>query len=164
MTNSTIPSIVSSVLLAMIAYKVYSNDESKKEHYVNYPTGLSKNKITMEVAGQSPVISETSILPSSEKVKETPIVPDNPLPRTDDGATPPVVIVDRVLKEGHAALQSRHRKNGDNIRGDLPIAPYVPCGLFGYTTLNKRGLHEGILGFGENNTTEKPKSYLSVRE
>lgn len=162
MTNSTIPSIVSSVLLAMIAYKVYSNDESKKEHYVNYPTELRKKNITLEV--ESPVLTETAILPSSSaKVPEIPVVPDNPLPLTDGGDRPPVYTVDRVLEKGHAALQSRHRKNGDNIRGDLSIAPYEPCGLFGYTTLNTRGLHQGILGFGENKSAEKQESYLSVR-
>lgn len=161
MTNSTIPSIVSSVLLAMIAYKVYSNDESKKEHYVNYPTGLRKKNISLEV--ESSVLTETAILPSSSpKLREMPVVPDNPLPLTNDGARPPVYTVDRVLEKGHAALQSRQRKNGDNIRGDLSIAPYVPCGLFGYTTLNTRGLHQGILGFGEK-SAKPEESYLSVR-
>ncbi len=168
MTNSTIPSIISSVLLAMIAYKVYSNDESKKEHYVNFPSGLKPKpdngkKITMEVAERD-ILASSSV---KQKVPEMPVVPENELPVTDGGEKPPVYIVNRALHNSHAALQSRQLEAADPIRGDLQNItpnPTGPDSLLGYTTLNRRGIHKGILGFGVNDAVQKPESYLSVRQ
>jgi hypothetical protein len=185
MSNSTItiPSIISSVLLGMIAYKVYSkNEEKNKEHFVNFPStikssqkeqknymNVAKSNITYTVDTTGPAVVEASnVFPVPTEEVQVPFPESVELPISVDGTIPLSVdqiynVDQRTLSKSHAALRDRQLEGADVVRGDLSIEIESPCGRFGYTTERKSALHGGMLNFGVTDPNEKKQeSFLQT--
>jgi hypothetical protein len=148
--NSVFPSIISSLLVGMIAYKVYSTTSETRENFENVKLP-KKGTNSVQYTGDSDstkgdfnlISSPSSSSGSGGTVyKQEPI----PLPKIEGAPDPQQLDINFSLpKIGYRNLVSRNRSLGDPIRGDLSISSTYPCEMFRSVHTHPDNLHPGAM-------------------
>ena len=150
--NSVFPSIISSLLVGMIAYKVYSTTSETRENFENVKLPKTKGTNSVQYTGDSDstkgdfnLVSSSSSSSSGGTVyKQEPI----PLPKIEGAPDPEQLDITFSLpKIGYRNLVSRNRSLGDPIRGDLSISSTYPCEMFRSIHMSPENLHPGAMKY-----------------
>ena len=148
MNNTIIPSLLSSLFVAGVAYKLYINKkDEKREHFLDYNLSkLKKNKVTYDTKIENEVDSDILKIEENHMKNEPSnklVMEEIPLPELED-TPPPFYEVDRIYKKN---IVSRQMKFGDPIRGDILITPRSrsDCDWYIPSTSTLDSLHEGAL-------------------
>ena len=153
--NSVFPSIISSLLVGMIAYKVYSTTSETRENFENVKLPKTKGTNSVKYTGDSDstkgdfnLVSSSSSSSSKSSggtvYKQEPI----PLPKIEGAPDPDKLDINFSLpKIGYRNLVSRNRSLGDPIRGDLSISSTYPCEMFRSIHMSPENLHPGAMKY-----------------
>ena len=165
MSESTIPTILSSLLLGMIVYKVYSNENSKIERFVNMPLSVQPAKTisySTERGGYNPKDEANKFysLKTMPTQKSLPELENIPLPEPADGSIPPSTHFYDVKRVVDVSMQDRLQGQGDVIRGDLEIPVKPISDMFNYVTIRESATRGGILDFGTKKSKNQVQTFL----
>lgn len=153
MTNTFVPSLLSSIFVAGVAFKLYMNKkEEKREHFLDYNIKkMKKNSVTYDETKSNEIDSdilklEDDIVKEEKSPNNKLVMEEIPLPTLEgDNTPPPFYEVDRIYQKN---IISRQQMHADPIRGDIPIIPRSrgDCDWFIPSTSTYDSLHEGALG------------------
>ena len=109
MNNTIIPSLLSSLFVAGVAYKLYINKkDEKREHFLDYNLSkLKKNKVTYDTKTENEVDSDILKIEENHMKNEPSnklVMEEIPLPELED-TPPPFYEVDRIYKKNIVSRQ-----------------------------------------------------------
>jgi hypothetical protein len=153
MTHNFVPGLLSSIFVAGVAFKLYTNKkEDKREHFLDYNIKkMKKNSVTYDETKSNEIDSdilkiEDDVVKKEESPNNKLVMEEIPLPILEgDNTPPPFYEVDRIYNK---QIISRQQMHADPIRGDIPIIPRSrgDCDWFIPSQSTYHSLHEGALG------------------
>lgn len=166
MNNSTIPTVLSSLLLGMIFFKVYSKDEKKIERFVSFPPSVNSIEYSTEKGGYNATEAANEFY-AARRVPEAkmPQIDNIPLPVPDSelGDVPPPDFYN-VKRVADVSMQDRQQRHGDLIRGDLDIEAEKICSMFNYVTNRPESLRRGYMNsYLGGSKPEKVENFLKTK-